>query len=236
MRFLHHAAVNYVGCYTRGPFEPAGDYAPDSLTPDLCTTRCGSAGAGFAVLRNGDQCLCSRSLEEDKKVGDARCNEPCKGNLAFNCGGFESFSAYRTLRNYTLAMAMTIPRNVSLFETVNTSFTSLAGATYTADFGENILVASSCPLVPYSFHTLGSHAVHAQISTGEYEGPLTLVATSQVRTASMKAKTAVTVPMKFHTVHDTSFTTLRPLHPVSHLKPMQFPSDSTVFHLKVEEL
>lgn len=163
-----NAAKNYIGCYAGGTFDVCGDYASDSLTPEICTTCCGLAGYRYSALRNGEQCLCSNTVDSNKRVGDPRCDDPCTGNIVLRCGGRDAYSIYEALGDYSFPFELTMPKNVSVYERINANFTSYSGASYTLDFGEDVVFNSDNASVSYLYHSTGQHNVYGHALLGEY--------------------------------------------------------------------
>lgn len=170
--------MNYVGCYVGGTFDACGDYASDSLTPEKCTTCCGLAGYQFSALRNGEQCLCSATVDANHEVGDPQCNEPCTGNLVLRCGGRESFSVYRALGNYNFPFELTMQKNVSVYKRIDATVTSYPKTSYTLYFDEDVVMTTENSSFWYIYHSFGRHIVSAHAQLGEY-GEAQVKSTSQ---------------------------------------------------------
>lgn len=160
--------MNYVACLTGGTFDACGDYASDALTPEICTTCCGLAGYQFAAVRNGEQCWCSNILNTSTKVAEPQCNEPCTGNIVLRCGGRESYSVYQALGNYNFSFEVTMPANTSVYERVTASFPSYPGASFTLDFGEDVVFTTQNTSVSYIYHSDGQHNAYGHALLGEY--------------------------------------------------------------------
>lgn len=176
-----NAATNYIGCFAGGTFDPCGDYASDSLTPEICTTCCGRAGYLFSALKNGEQCWCSDGVAANREVGDPWCDEPCTGNIVLRCGGREAYSVYEALGKYNFSFEVTMPTNISVYERITAVFSSYPGAWYTLDFGEDVVFTTGNTSVSYLYHSDGQHIVYGHTLLGEYgEGQMksTLLAVS----------------------------------------------------------
>ena len=163
-----NAATNYVGCYTGGTFKACGDYDQQSLTPEICTTCCGMAGYTYSAVKRGDQCLCSDAVDALNKVGEPRCDEPCTGNPVLRCGGGAAYSIYEALGDYSFPFALTVPANVCVTERIDATLTSYSGASYTLDFGEDIVFITENSTVSYIYHSDGTHMVYAETLLGDY--------------------------------------------------------------------
>ena len=157
-----------MGCYSEGAFKACGDYNKNSLTPEICTTCCGIAAYSYSAVKRGHQCLCSNAVNALKKVGDSRCNDLCTGNSLLRCGGQEAYSVYEALGDYIFPFSLTMPTNVSTSERINATFTSYTGASYSLDFGEDIIVTTANSTVSYLYHSDGRHIVYGQVLLGDY--------------------------------------------------------------------
>lgn len=166
--FPWNTAANYVGCLTKGTFEACGDYASNTLTAEICTTCCGLAGYQFSALRNGEQCWCSNALDMSSIVGEPQCNEPCSGNIVLRCGGRESYSVYQALGNYNFSFEVTVPESTFVYERITATYSSYPGASYTLDFGEDVVFTTENTSVSYIYHTDGRHSGYGRVLLGEY--------------------------------------------------------------------
>lgn len=163
-----NTATNYIGCFSGGAFDPCGDYASDSLTPEICTTCCGRAGYQYSALKKGEQCWCSDSVAFDSGVGDPWCDEPCTGNIVLRCGGQEAYSVYAALGTYNFSLELTMPANISVYERITAEISSFPGALNTLDFGEDVEFDTWNTSVSYLYHSHGQHIVYGHALLGEY--------------------------------------------------------------------
>lgn len=176
-----------MGCYSEGAFKACGDYNKNSLTPETCTTCCGIAAYSYSAVKRGDQCLCSNVVNALKKVGESRCNDLCTGKSLLRCGGQEAYSVYQALGDYIFPFSLTLPTNVSTSERVNATFTSYAGASYSLDFGEDIIFTTANPTVSYLYNSDGRHVVYGQVLLGDYGEPQSFLTSAEVSYLSCDA-------------------------------------------------
>ncbi|XP_022801964.1 uncharacterized protein LOC111339550, partial [Stylophora pistillata] len=129
---------------------------------------CGLVGYQFSALRNGEQCWCSDSLDMSSIVGEPQCNEPCTGNIVLRCGGRESYSVYQALGNYNFSFEVTVPESTFVYERITATYSSYPGASYTLDFGEDVVFTTQNTSVSYIYHTDGQHSGYGRVLLGEY--------------------------------------------------------------------
>lgn len=144
-----------------------GHYRKDVLTPEVCTTCCGTAGYNYSAVKFGDQCLCSQYINAARKVEDQHCQIPCTGDPVLRCGGHEAYSVYQCLGKYNFPCSLTMPTNVSTLEKFTSYFNCQPGAEHSLDFGENMIFNSTEANVSYLYQSNGKHRVFDQVLLGD---------------------------------------------------------------------
>lgn len=61
-----------------------------------------------------------------------------------------------------------MPENVSVYERINASFTNYPGASYTLDFGEDVVFTTENSSVSYLYHSDGQRIVYGHALLGDY--------------------------------------------------------------------
>lgn len=91
----------YSGCVTDGAQQrtlPNFFEMIDTLTPELCISKCAEFGYSAAAMEFGRQCLCGDPSDVvasgARTVADGQCTYPCEGNPAVICGGPNLMSYY----------------------------------------------------------------------------------------------------------------------------------------------
>ena len=179
--FIFFLASNYLGCFKEGTFKACGQYRKDVLTPEVCTTCCGTAGYNYSAVKFGDQCLCSHDINPARKVEDQQCQIPCTGDPVLRCGGHEAYSVYQCLGKYNSPCSLTMPTNVSTLEKFTSYFNCQPGAVHSLDFGENMIFNSTETNVSYLYQSNGKHRVFDQVLLGDYGEPQSFHTALEVR-------------------------------------------------------
>jgi glucan 1,3-beta-glucosidase len=89
--------ATYVGCYADSPTIrelPDQVFGGQYTTVESCAADCAYHGYLYAGPENGDQCFCGSAYGSQGTAAD--CTDPCRGNAAEVCGGFNANSIYRT--------------------------------------------------------------------------------------------------------------------------------------------
>ncbi|KAH7098709.1 hypothetical protein BKA62DRAFT_810187, partial [Auriculariales sp. MPI-PUGE-AT-0066] len=63
-------------------------------TPEKCAARCAQDGYGYAAVRMGVECFCSRQQPKIASKSEKQCNYACPGNSRLTCGSFGTSQVY----------------------------------------------------------------------------------------------------------------------------------------------
>ena len=94
----HH----YLGCFVAGPADPELEdwqkISASFLTLPQCLEHCQSTGMRYAILQNGDRCVCDFAETDYNaygEVAEAECNVTCGGDQSTTCGGVQRNAVYQ---------------------------------------------------------------------------------------------------------------------------------------------
>ncbi|KAK8173458.1 hypothetical protein IWX90DRAFT_380644 [Phyllosticta citrichinensis] len=93
------ASWSSAGCYSDAvsPRSLSGEtfaWFGEKMTATGCANHCASKGFSISGVEFGQQCFCSNTLSQSKKVDDAKCGMPCVGAASQTCGGDGTLSVY----------------------------------------------------------------------------------------------------------------------------------------------
>ncbi|KAH8200280.1 hypothetical protein TruAng_005553 [Truncatella angustata] len=135
-----------LGCYTEvdGRALTEAAYSDDSMTLELCLSRC--AGSTYFGAEYGRECYCGNALSPKSiKATDGDCNMACAGSKLEYCGGSNRLELYSIARNSSSSTVSSIVSSSTPSSTVLLSSSSILSSKsqLTTTYSSDSLIFSS---------------------------------------------------------------------------------------------